>query len=192
MIVVGAVGLNGAGKDTLIDYLCRRCCVHKLSVGDIVREIAEQEDIERTRENLHKVSRSYMAEYGWGCFMQRLIEVIDKEGWEAVGIAGVRTPCDVEVLRGRFGQDLVLVHVRVGDPLVRYARLRERDEPRDPDDWEEFVAQERKEEQDFHISQTIQQANLVIENDGSLYDFHERIEDSLIRDRVADEVPCEG
>jgi dephospho-CoA kinase len=95
MILVGAMGLAGSGKDTLIDYLCRRCRVHKFSVGDFVRQIAEQEGIDRTRENLHSLR-------------------------EAIGRAG-----------------------------------------------------------------------LVIENDGSLYEFYERIERSLIGPIVSVEVPCE-
>lgn len=42
MIVVATAGLPGSGKDTVIGYLRIRCSIHKVSVGDMVREIAER------------------------------------------------------------------------------------------------------------------------------------------------------
>jgi dephospho-CoA kinase len=192
MIVIGAVGRNGAGKDTLIDYVCRRCSVHKVSVGDIVRDIARKNGMELTRQNLHQVAQTYMSRYGQGVFMRRVIEIVDAEGWEAVGIAGVRAPNDVAVLRRRYGPGLVLVHVKVENPLVRYERVRERDRPRDPDALKEFRLQERMEEQEFHISEAIKEADVVIDNDGSLTAFYDRIERFLIEPVVAAKVPCRG
>ena len=39
MIVLGAVGLNGSGKDALIEYLHERHGIQMLSMGDVVREL---------------------------------------------------------------------------------------------------------------------------------------------------------
>jgi dephospho-CoA kinase len=190
MIVIGAMGLNGSGKDTLIDHLCQRCDVHKLSVGDIARQIAEEQGIEPTRENLHRISQQAMAEHGSDYFMRRVIETIEENRWQATGVSGIRTPEDIEIARKHFGDDLLLVHVRVNDARLRYQRLLERDRPRDPDTFEAFVQQEREEEEQFHVREALRQADLVINNYRSLEDFYQAIDYLLIDGLIDEEVEC--
>ena len=190
MIVIGAMGLNGSGKDTLIDHLCRRCDVHKLSVGDIARQIAEEQQIEPTRENLHHIWQKAMAEHGKDYFMRRVIEIIEQNRWQATGVSGIRTPEDVDITRHHFGDDLLLVHVRVNDARLRYQRLLERDRPRDPDTFEVFTQQEREEEEQFHVREALRQADLVINNYRSLEDFYQAIDYLLIEGLVSEEVEC--
>ena len=190
MIVIGAMGLNGSGKDTLIDRLCRRCDVHKLSVGDIARQIAEEQQIEPTRENLHHIWQQAMAEHGKDYFMRRVIEIIEQNRWQATGVSGIRTPEDVDITRHHFGDDLLLVHVRVNDARLRYQRLLERDRPRDPDTFEVFTQQEREEEEQFHVREALRQADLVINNYRSLEDFYQAIDYLLIEGLVSEEVEC--
>jgi dephospho-CoA kinase len=70
MKVIGVIGLNGSGKDEVVKYLHQRYAVPLLSVGDIVREIAGQEDKEPTRDNLDEITRRYFAKYGQGYFLK--------------------------------------------------------------------------------------------------------------------------
>jgi dephospho-CoA kinase len=192
MIVIGAMGLNGSGKDTLIDHLCQRCAVHKLSAGDIARQIAGEQGIEPTRENLHRISQQAMADHGNDYFVRRLIEMINENRWLATGVSGVRTPEDVSIMRQHYGDDLLLVHVRVNDAQLRYQRLLERDRPRDPDTFEAFVQQERDEEEQFHVREALRQADLVINNHRSLEDFLQAIDYLLIDGLVNEEVECKS
>jgi dephospho-CoA kinase len=191
MKVIGIVGLNGSGKDELVDYLHQRCGVPMLSAGDIVREIAKEESIARTRANLHEISQEYMTQYGKGYFMKRLIEKIEEREWEAVAISGIRTPADVETLRAHFGEDLVVVHVEVTDSFVRYQRVKRRGKPRDPETYEDFLRQDATEEEMFHVSETIQHADMTINNDGTLEAFHRRIEESLVQEMLSVEIACD-
>lgn len=190
MIIIGAMGRNGSGKDALIDYLCQRCDMHKLSVGDIVRQIAEEEGIEPTRENLHEISQRYMAENGDSYFMHRVADRIESNGWKAVGVSGIRTPDDVRVARERFGDDLLLVHVRVDDPRVRYERLLARDQPRDRESFDDFYEQEREEEEQFQGGEALDEADVAINNSRSLEAFHEAIDYLLIEGLIDEEVDC--
>lgn len=190
MIVIGAMGLNGSGKDTLIDHVCQRCDVHKLSGGDIARQIAEKQGIEPTRETLHRISQRAMAEHGNDVFMRRIIEMIEESRWKATGVSGVRTPEDVDMMRKHFGDDLLLVHVRVNDARLRYQRLLERDHPRDPDTFEAFTQQEQDEEAQFHVRKALRQADLVINNHRSLEDFYQAIDYLIIDGLVNEEVGC--
>jgi dephospho-CoA kinase len=185
MKVIGAIGLNGAGKDELVDYLHRRCSIPVLTVGDVPREIAEEEGIEPTRENLHEVSERYMAHYGEDYFTRRIIKRIEESGWTAVGISGIRTPTDVQALRDRFGPELLLVYVEVTDPYTRYKRTKRRGKARDPDAYEEFKRQEKAEEEMFRMSETIEEADVTINNDDSLEAFHQRIEATIVRQALS-------
>ncbi|NUN24035.1 MAG: AAA family ATPase, partial [Candidatus Jettenia caeni] len=124
MKVIGAVGLNGSGKDELVNYLSRRYGIPVLSAGDVVRDIAQEEGIAPTRDNLHDISRRYHAQWGNDIFMRKLIGKIEECQWKVVGITGIRTSADAATLRNHFGQNFILVHVEVSQPSIRYERTR--------------------------------------------------------------------
>jgi len=190
MIVIGVVGRIGSGKDELTKVLNRACEVPILSVGDIARELAYEQGLEANRENLHRISRQAFEEHGRDYFIEQVIERIEAEGWESVSITGIRTPRDVKLLRERFGRNFLLVHVEVSDETLRYERLKKRDRPRDPETFYEFRIQEQEEELLFNLSETLEMADLTLNNDGSLEDFHQLVVKELIEGRLADELDC--
>ena len=61
--VIGAVGLNGSGKDALIQYLGARCGLTVLSLSDVARELAHLEGVTYSRDKLHEVSQKYIDKY---------------------------------------------------------------------------------------------------------------------------------
>lgn len=61
----------------------------------------------------------------------------------------------METLKNRFGSDFLLAHIKIDDPQIRFRRLQKDGEPRDPRDYEGFLAQNRREEVIFKISETI-------------------------------------
>jgi dephospho-CoA kinase len=190
MRVIGVVGLNGSGKDELLNHLGDEFHIHVVSAGDVARDIAYEEGIVPTRSNLHDISRRYMAERGKDFFMNQLIEETDRHNWDVVGISGIRTPEDVRLLRERYGQDFLLIYVQVDDPLLRYMRIRRRDEDRDQQSYLGFLKQDCVEEQLFRISQTIKQADLTINNEGNLDRFHRRIDTEVIQKMHKEVLVC--
>ena len=184
--VVGVVGRNGAGKDAVVDYLHERCDVVKLSAGDLVRDIAAREQMEPTRANLHALSLQIMQREGQDVFARRLIARIENHDWEAVAVSGVRSPPDAGTFKVYYGGNFRLVHVRVGDPELRFQRLQEREASRDPASWAAFREQERREEEHFKISNTIALADVTIDNHGTKADLRRRIEASPIWGWICD------
>lgn len=180
MRILGVAGRNGSGKDEVVNFLHARCGVAAVSAGDVVRDIAAREKISPTRENLHAVSQRYMEKEGSDFVARRLIRLIETRAWEAVGVSGVRSPDDVAAFRSRFGAGFQLAYVRVGDPTLRFRRLRERREERDPHNLEEFLEQERDEEAQFGIGRVINEADVIISNDAGLSALHRHIERSSI------------
>jgi dephospho-CoA kinase len=63
---------------------------------------------------------------------------------------------------------------------IRFERIRKRGKPRDPQSYEAFLEQDRKEEPLFHLSASIEQADITISNEGTLEEFHEQIKRNLI------------
>jgi len=178
--VIGVVGRNGSGKDEVLNHLQEQCGIAVVSSGDVVRDIAEKEDIYPTRENLHDISLRYMRERGNDFVARKLIEKIERNDWPAVGVSGVRSPHDVEAFRGHFGDRFRLVAVRVWNPRLRFGRIRSRGSTRDPRTWDAFSEQEQAEEHHFQVSRTLQEAEITIDNSGAMSQLHQKIEASPI------------
>jgi dephospho-CoA kinase len=177
MKVIGAVGDIGSGKDEVLKYLRDRYSVPFLSTGDIVRQMAKDDGVEGSRENLETISKRSFNELGRGCFVRMAAQEIVKRGWKVAGISGVRSPDDVAVMREMFGGGFVLVRVDVNDPRIRFERVRLRGERRDPLTREAFQEQDRNEEQEFQINKAESMADYAIDNSGTLEELHRQIDE---------------
>jgi dephospho-CoA kinase len=174
--VIGVVGDIGSGKDAVLKYLNSKYGIPYLSTGDIVRQIAEREGVEATRENLETISRQCFQDMGKGCFVKMAASEIINRGWSIAGISGVRSPDDVEVMKDMFGKNFVLIRVDIKDPRLRFERLRRRNEERDPQTYEDFLLQDSREELTFKISNAERMADYTLSNDGPLQDLHRHID----------------
>ncbi len=174
--VIGAVGQNGSGKDEVLKYLRLKHDVPFLSTGDVVREIASNEGVEPTRENLGKISDRYFREFGKGYFVKMLADKIRQTGWKVAGISGIRSLNDVSILKDIFGKDFILISVYITDPRVRYSRMTARGEGRDPHSYDEFLRQDQAEEKLFSLKKAESNADYSISNDGTLDDLHRKID----------------
>jgi dephospho-CoA kinase len=186
MKVIGVIGQNGSGKDEVLKYLHAKHNIPFLSTGDMVREIAGKEDIDPTRENLQEISERYFREFGKGFFVKQAAEKILRNGWQIGGITGIRSLDDVQTLRNSFGKDFVLINIYISIPEVRYNRMRQRNESRDPRSYEQFINQDEAEEDLFHIQSAAQYADYCLNNDGSLDDLHKEIDELVIKKGLLD------
>ena len=177
MKVIGAVGDIGSGKDEVLKYLRDRYGVPYLSTGDIVRQMAQEDGVQGTRENLEAISKRCFTELGRGCFVRMAAQEIVKRGWKVAGISGVRSPDDVAAMKEMFGSGFILVRVDINDPRIRFERVRLRGERRDPLTWEAFQEQDRNEEQEFQINRAEAMADYSIDNSGTLEELHRQIDD---------------
>jgi dephospho-CoA kinase len=182
--VIGTIGKNASGKDTVLEILSRKYEIPLISIGDIARDIARDKGVEPTRENLHEVSRSHFEKYGTDYFIKIVVERIDASPSPVVLVAGVRTYLDVRTLRERYGEDFLLIHVLVTDESVRLGRALGRASARDPKGLQELLAQDASEEELFGAAKAASMASSVLTNDGTLRDLEDRVEAW-----VADHVP---
>jgi dephospho-CoA kinase len=181
MKVIGAIGLNGSGKDEIVNHLNSKYGIPLISVGDIVREIAAKDNIEPTRDNLDNITKRYFKQYGDGYFLKLVVEKIKLNKWQVAGISGIRSPSDIKIMRDAFGEDFVLVNVSVTHPQIRYERTLKRGSKRDLQSYEDFLRQDKTSEELFHIRETIELADYSLNNDGTLDDLHNQL-DTLIKE----------
>lgn len=182
MKVIGVIGLNGSGKDEVVNYLNKEYGVPLISVGDIVREIAAKEGIEPTRDNLDSITKRYFGQFGEGYFVKQVVEKIRHNKWKVAGISGIRSPRDIAIIKEAFEKDFILTHVYISDPKVRHERISKRGSKRDQSSYEEFLKQDKISQELFHIQDAIKLADYSIPNDGSLKDIHMAI-DKLIKEK---------
>ncbi|MBM3319226.1 MAG: AAA family ATPase [Candidatus Eisenbacteria bacterium] len=174
--VIGAVGKNASGKDTVLDILAKHYGVPLISMGDIVRDIAHEKGIEPTRESLNEISRSHFEKHGPDYFIKTVIDRIDASGAPFTVVAGIRTYLDAKSLRDRYGRDFLLIHVVVSDDTVRMRRATERGTPRDPKTMEELHEHDAREERIFGIEKAATLATSRIANDDGLAELEEKVE----------------
>lgn len=184
MTVIGVVGEQNAGKDALVDYLHDKHGFHKLSTGDMVRDLAEREGVPRTREKLQDVAAEIVSRRGKHFLANLLIRRIDNHDWNRIAITGLRTPADVEKLRTRYGSEFTLVRIEVDDPKTRFRRGEQRDKPRDADTYEEFLEHDRAEQELFKLDRTMQMADVSVRNNSTLDEFHREIETNVVGPRL--------
>ena len=158
-MIIATVGKNASGKDYFLDFISKEFGVPLLSIGDVVRELAEIEGVEKTRENLHAVSHKYMSTYGQDFFPKKLIEKINALGTDTVLVSGIRPPSDVETFKAAFGDQFFLVAIVVESDRVRYERTRARGSARDNVTFEQFLELDKHEEELFKTSQTMAMAD---------------------------------
>jgi dephospho-CoA kinase len=195
MKIFGSIGRIGSGKDEVIKYFGRQCGLPVISVGDMVRQMASDQGLPLTRENLHEVSSKIFRDKGKDYFMSLALDKMKENGWEEAGITGIRTPEDVRFLKDKLDRDFVLFHVYVGDPRTRYRRLRGRRSERDPHDYDAFEAQDADEEAMFHVEDASAMADYSLDNHRTREDLHRQIDKivqeeclglDLVRNKEAD------
>ncbi len=179
MKIIGAIGRIGSGKDAVVDYLSHKYNLPSVSVGDMVREMAEEKGLSLARENLERIASECIGKHGKEFFMKRVIQRIREKGWNRAGVTGIRTPDNVRYLKHEIEEDFILFHVYVEDPHIRYKRLTRRGREGDPQSYEDFLKQDRKEEETFHIKQASAMADYSLDNSGTLEDLHLQLDEIM-------------
>jgi len=175
-MIIAAVGKNASGKDYFLEFISKEFGIPMLSVGDVVRDLAEEEGLEKTRENLHYISKKYMSTYGQDFFPKKLIEKIQKLGYEDVLVSGIRPPSDVEKFKEAFGENFFLVAIVVESDRLRWERTVARGSARDHVTFEEFLELDKHEEELFNTSKTMEMADYsFVRGSYSDEEYHERI-----------------
>lgn len=163
-LIVGLTGMPGAGKTTVANYLSEKG-IPLLIMGDVVREVAENDGLEPTSDNLAKLMLRLRKRNGPEAVAHLIvnkIKLMKKEDKQlsVVIVDGIRSMAEVQVLRRIGSVKLLAIH---GSTLTRYTHVRERGRSDVPSNIGEFDKRD-KIEMDVGISNAIALADETISN----------------------------
>ena len=175
-MILGVAGPNGAGKGEVVAYLRARS-FSALSLSDVIREALRDQGVSETRERMIEAGRRLRAEHGPAVLAQRLCARLLPDRHYVID--SIRHPAEVDALRGATRR-FRLLWVDAG-PALRYARLRERARPGDPDTLERLLELEGRERgSDDEAAQQLDSVKALsdvrLRNDGSLAELHAQVQ----------------
>lgn len=177
-MIIGLTGTNAAGKGEVSNYLKDTKRFQYISLSDIVREEADAQGLEHTRENLIKIGNELREKNGADVLAKRVIEKIKEEN---VVIDSIRNLEEARAVKALKNAILVAVDAPIG---LRYKRAQERMLDRDNVSFEEFKQLEEAENLKTITGQQLKlcigEADKTIINDGTIEQLHDKI-DEIIR-----------
>ena len=173
MKVLGTVGLPGSGKGEAA-AVAREAGIPVVTMGDVIREACRDRGLDPT-EHHGEVAQALREEGGEAAIAERSLPQIRSalDDTETVVVDGLRSPAEGERFEAAFGDAFTIVSIEA--PFeTRAERLTERG--RDTSDADHEALRDREErELGFGMGEVMDEADVTIENTGTLGEFRERI-----------------
>ncbi len=179
-MIIGVTGTLVSGKDTLSHYLVANKGFFHFSLSDAIRQECDKRGLPKDRDTLANLGNELRGEFGPDILARRAIEAIKGQGAKNSVITSIRNPQEVNFLKQSSNFALITVDAPI---KMRYQRIVSRKRDSDFVDFETFKRQEEKEmsgknhEQDLQAVMTTADYNII--NDGTLEEFHKKIEQIL-------------
>jgi len=173
-IILGFTGLMACGKGTAAKYLQEKYGADTFRFSTMLRDILDRLYLPQSRENFQIISPLLRETFGQDLMAKVIAKDVEGADSKLIAIDGMRRPADIEYLKKITGFRMVAIDV---DAKVRYQRLKARAEnPGDKEKtWEQFQA-EHQAETEIYIPELMKQADVTIDNNGSLEEFYQQID----------------
>lgn len=188
--VVGIGGLNGSGKDTIGELLEDDFGFKFISVTNLLRDEANKQGLEVSRNNLHEISANWRLEHGLGVLVVKAVEVYESDSREKKGLAisSLRNPGENDEIH-RLGGFVVWAD---GDRKVRFERITNANRHRDVEDhitFKEFVENEiyemtSEKPERLNLAGVKAKADVYIENSGKDIDKFKNNVKEVLKDKL--------
>lgn len=176
MKVIGTVGLPGSGKSEAA-AVARELDIPVVTMGDVIRQECRDRGLDPATHH-GEIAKALREENGPAAVAERSLPVIEDELDESdtVLVDGIRSDVEVDTFEDAFGEDFVLVSIEA--PFeTRLERLDLRGRDAGADEGGESLEERDERELGFGMGTAMEQADVVVDNDGSLDAFHDRIHD---------------
>ena len=183
-MIIGIVGTLGAGKGTVVEYLKQKGFAH-YSISEFLDSVLKEKSVPSTRANLSALADEFSQEYEGG-----VLEVVNlrtqKEGVDNYILESIHREKEAEYLRSIDG----LILGVDADTKVRFKRASKRQEgEKDNVTYEQFLCDLEREEEGRgsgtpNIRAVLNNADVVLNNDGTLEELHQQIDIFLEKHRV--------
>jgi dephospho-CoA kinase len=190
MNVIGTVGLPGSGKGEAAN-VAEAAGIPVVVMGDVIRAECRRRGLDPA-EHHGRIARALREEEGDDAIAARTLPRIreaaaESDRGDTVLVDGLRSTVELERFREAFGDRFTLVAIRA--PFeVRAERLGERGRDDSDSDLEALRERDAR-EIDLGLGETLERADVEVENTESLTAFRDRIRDLL---GVADAEPIDA
>ncbi|EKD42923.1 MAG: hypothetical protein ACD_72C00532G0003 [uncultured bacterium] len=176
-IILGFVGDLAGGKGTVCKYLKEKHGVNSYRFSTMLRDILNRIYLPVSRENLQVLSTLLRENFSQDVMSRVIKEDVINDPLEIVAVEGIRRPSDITYLQELDGFCLIYI---TADPKIRWQRMVLRNENAgDVDKTLEQFLQEEQAEADKMIKELGQKAKYTINNDGTIEEFYQNMENIL-------------
>ena len=181
MKIIGITGTLGAGKGTVVDYLVNNMGFKHYSVREYLIEEITKKGLPVNRDTMTEEANELRARHSPSYIIEQLYKKAKVGGGNAI-IESIRTPGEVDFLNTQGQFYLIAVDA---DPKIRYNRITLRATETDNISFNTFIANEKREfastdPNKQNLSRCIEMADLVLQNNGSIYELQQQLECELI------------
>lgn len=173
--LIGLTGTNGSGKGEAAAYFESKSYAY-FSLSDLIRKELQKSGAAVTRDSLIKKGNELRERFG----PDILARLVMKEVKGKAVIDSIRNPSEVEYLRKQKGFILLAIDAPIE---LRYERVNKRGRQESASTLVEFIKKEKEEMSESlrgqQLHSCMKMADLAIINDGSLDDFHRKLEEWL-------------
>jgi len=180
-LIIGLTGLAGSGKGEVSKHLMENHDFIKFVFSDILKEEANKQNLlksktyEEQKYVLSKLGEKMRKESGrWDILAIKLVEKIKNGDTDKIVVDGFRSVEEVNLFRKNF-ENFYLVHIHT-DIEKRFDRRRKEDSNAKI---ENFEKRDRENMQIMGLDKVLDMASFKIDNNNSLENLHERINDVL-------------
>lgn len=172
--IIAIVGMCGSGKSIASGYL-EEIGYKKVYFGGVTMEKLKEEGLEVTPDNEKMMREKLRSDLGMGAYAIVLLPKIKELAKENnVVLDGLYSWDELKILQNEF--DMITIAI-VADKKLRYQRLSERIER--PFNREDAIKRDISEIENIAKAGPIAYADYYIFNNGTINEFHERLEEIL-------------
>ncbi len=179
--VIAVVGMAGAGKSEVTNYLLEKLSCPKVYFGDVTFDRMKEEGTELNYENEKITREKIRAESGMGAYakfsLPKILELLKEN--EIVVIESMYSWDEYKIIKEEFGEKFSVVAV-VASSNLRLERLKERKNWRPIKDREELTRRDITEIEGTDKGGPIAVADFTIINEGTLEELHEKIDKGVL------------
>jgi dephospho-CoA kinase len=186
-VIIGLVGLPGAGKTTVTEYLEDHGYV-RVILSDVIREeLVKRGVTEYTREILQNTGNEMRRSFGPAVLAKRAIHKLRAGGGGKFVIDGIRNSAEIAFLTRQ--KRFVLMGI-IAPSRLRFKRLTKRKTNTLTATYKEFLVQEKRENAlgaaatGLRVMDCLKKCNTLIENDGTKKELIAKLMEVLKKEHI--------
>lgn len=182
VIIIGLVGLPGAGKTTVARFLGQKGYL-RITLSAFIKQEAKKEGItEFSREVLQDYGNKMRMKFGPQILAQLAHKKIREQSHNKIVIDGIRNLYEAAYLKVENHFTLIGI---VANPKIRYERIMLRGGKKFYSDYKTFLKQEHREESlgskeiGLRVKECLKRVSYRIKNEGSIEHLHQQTDQVL-------------